>query len=101
MLVGALLLADSCDSCDTLGLNAANCRVDDGRRVLVVTPRTKRLIAAVRLRLEVQTAGKDHRTYDLALSILHEEIEHEAWFSEFLEEGPSGHFRRGTPGTSP
>jgi ferritin-like protein len=46
------------------------------------------------------TAGKDHRTYDLALSILHEEIEHESWFSEFLGEGPSGHFlRRGE--TSP
>jgi len=46
------------------------------------------------------TAGKDHRTYDLALSILHEEIEHESWFSEFLAEGPSGHFlRRGE--TSP
>jgi len=40
------------------------------------------------------TAGKDHRTYDLALAILHEEIEHEAWFAEFLGEGPSGHFRR-------
>jgi ferritin-like protein len=25
------------------------------------------------------TVGKDHRTYDLALAILHEEIEHEAW----------------------
>ncbi|MGM0444562.1 MAG: DNA protection during starvation protein [Fibrobacterota bacterium] len=46
------------------------------------------------------TAGKDHRTYDLALAILNEEIEHEAWFSEFLGEGPSGHFlRRGE--TSP
>jgi ferritin-like protein len=46
------------------------------------------------------TYGKDHRTYDLALSILHEEIEHESWFSEFLGEGPSGHFlRRGE--TSP
>jgi len=46
------------------------------------------------------TAGKDHRTYYLALSILHEEIEHESWFSEFLGEGPSGHFlRRGE--TSP
>jgi ferritin-like protein len=46
------------------------------------------------------TAGKDHRTYDLALSILHEEVEHESWFSEFLGEGPSGHFlRRGE--TSP
>lgn len=40
------------------------------------------------------TMGKDHRTYDLALSILNEEIEHESWFSEFLGEGPSGHFMR-------
>lgn len=40
------------------------------------------------------TAGKDHRTYDLALAILHEEVEHESWFSEFLGEGPSGHFMR-------
>jgi ferritin-like protein len=47
------------------------------------------------------TAGKDHRTYELALAILNEEVEHEAWFSEFLGEGPSGHFRRGKPGVSP
>jgi len=40
------------------------------------------------------TAGKDHRTYDLSQSILNEEIEHESWFSEFLGEGPSGHFKR-------
>jgi len=40
------------------------------------------------------TLGKDHRTYDLALAILHEEIEHEAWFSEFLGHGPSGHYSR-------
>lgn len=40
------------------------------------------------------TAGKDHRTYDLALAILHEEIEHEAWFAEFLGNGPSGHYSR-------
>jgi ferritin-like protein len=40
------------------------------------------------------TAGKDHRTYDLALAILNEEIEHESWFSEYLGEGPSGHFMR-------
>jgi ferritin-like protein len=46
------------------------------------------------------TAGKDHRTYELALSILNEEIEHESWFSEFLGEGPSGHFMR-TGETSP
>jgi ferritin-like protein len=40
------------------------------------------------------TAGKDHRTYALAQAILNEEIEHESWFSEFLGEGPSGHFMR-------
>ena len=40
------------------------------------------------------TVGKDHRTYDLVLAILNEEIEHESWFSEFLGEGPSGHFLR-------
>jgi ferritin-like protein len=40
------------------------------------------------------TAGKDHRTYDLTQAILNEEIEHESWFSEFLGEGPSGHFMR-------
>jgi ferritin-like protein len=47
------------------------------------------------------TSGKDPRTYDLSLAILHEEVEHEAWFSEFLGEGPSGHFRRAYPGESP
>lgn len=40
------------------------------------------------------TTGKDHRTYDLSLAILNEEIEHESWFEEFLGEGPSGHFMR-------
>ncbi|MQA86518.1 MAG: DNA protection protein DPS [Streptosporangiales bacterium] len=47
------------------------------------------------------TVGKDHRTYELSLAILNEEVEHESWFSEFLGEGPSGHFRRGAPGHSP
>ncbi len=46
------------------------------------------------------TFGKDHRTYDLSLAILHEEIEHESWFSEFIGEGASGHFLRHGP-TSP
>ncbi len=46
------------------------------------------------------TAGKDHRTYELSLAILNEEVEHESWFSEFLGEGPSGHFMRRGP-TSP
>lgn len=47
------------------------------------------------------TQGRDHRTYELSLAILNEEVEHESWFSEFLGEGPSGHFRRGKPGDSP
>ncbi|MBU0757818.1 MAG: DNA protection protein DPS [Nanoarchaeota archaeon] len=47
------------------------------------------------------TAGKDHRTYDLALAILNEEIEHEAWFSEILGKGPSGHFMRPNRQNSP
>jgi ferritin-like protein len=40
------------------------------------------------------TAGKDHRTYDLSLAILHEETEHESWFSEYLGEGSSGSLMR-------
>ncbi len=46
-------------------------------------------------------SGKDYRTADLALAILHEEIEHEAWFEELLTGKPSGHFRRRAPGESP
>ncbi len=47
------------------------------------------------------THGKDPRTYAICQAILNEEVEHEAWFSEYLGEGPSGHFRRGRPGASP
>jgi ferritin-like protein len=53
------------------------------------------------------TAGKDLRTYDMALRILNEEIEHEAWFIELLSmerDGvarPSGHFERGAAGDAP
>ncbi|MBS3733776.1 MAG: DNA protection protein DPS [Phycisphaerae bacterium] len=47
------------------------------------------------------TCGKDHRTYALAQAILNEEIEHEAWFAEFLAYGASGHFRRRRVGESP
>ena len=32
------------------------------------------------------TAGRDHSTYMLALGILNEELEHKAWFSQFLGE---------------
>ena len=51
--------------------------------------------------LQPDPVGKDHRTYDLVLAILNEEIEHEAWFAEFLGQGSSGHFRRRTIGESP
>lgn len=47
------------------------------------------------------TAGKDHRTYDLALVILNEEIEHEGWFTEFLGKVPPGHFLRPNGTNSP
>jgi len=65
--------------------------VNDLLKVLVEAER-----CAVRSYTEIcnLTAGKDHRTHDLALAILHEEVEHEAWFSEFLGEGPSGHYLR-------
>jgi ferritin-like protein len=58
---------------------------------------------AVRVYTEIcnMTNGKDHRTYDLSLAILNEEIEHEAWFQEILEGRPSGHFRRRYPGEGP
>jgi len=57
---------------------------------------------AIRTYTEIcnMTFGKDHRIYDMALAILHEDVEHEAWFSEYLS-GPSGHFRRVKPGASP
>jgi ferritin-like protein len=72
-----------------------------------IRPMLQVLVEAERCAIRVytdicnMTFGKDHRTYELALAILNEEIEHEAWFSEFLGEGPSGHFRRGVPGESP
>ncbi len=47
------------------------------------------------------TQGKDPRTYELCSAILHEEIEHEAWFEELLTGEASGHFRRKEPGVSP
>lgn len=38
------------------------------------------------------TCGKDNRTYSLVLAILHEEIEHQVWFLEFIGHGPGDHF---------
>jgi ferritin-like protein len=72
-----------------------------------ICPMLQVLVEAERCAIRVYTDicnitfGKDHRTYELSLAILNEEIEHESWFSEFLGEGPSGHIRRGAPGESP
>jgi len=72
----------------------------DVKAILEVLVGAERCAVAGYTELCHMTAGKDHRTYDLVLAILNEEIEHESWFSEFLGEGPSGHFlRRGD--TSP
>lgn len=72
----------------------------DVRKILEVLVGAERCAVRGYTQICNMTAGKDHRTYDLAQAILNEEIEHESWFSEFLGEGPSGHFlRRGE--TSP
>lgn len=66
----------------------------DVRKILKVLLDAERCAAAGYNALCDMTFGKDHRTYDLVLAILHEELEHESWFSEFLGEGPSGHYLR-------
>ncbi|MEF8879853.1 MAG: DNA protection during starvation protein [Candidatus Thermoplasmatota archaeon] len=72
----------------------------DVRKIMEVLVEAERCAVRQYTRICNLTAGKDHRTYDLAKAILHEEIQHESWFSEFLGEGPSGHYlRRGD--TSP
>ena len=73
---------------------------DDVQGILKVLVEAERCAVRGYTQICNMTAGKDHRTYDLALAILNEEIAPESWFSEFLGEGPSGHFlRRGE--TSP
>ncbi len=67
---------------------------NDVKAILEVLVKAERCAVYGYSRLCNMTAGKDHRTYDLVLAILNEEIEHESWFSEFLGEGPSGHFMR-------
>lgn len=47
------------------------------------------------------TCGKDNRTYDLALAVLHEEIEHQVWFLEFLGHGKREQATREMRGQSP
>jgi ferritin-like protein len=51
---------------------------------------------AIRAYTEIcdMTFGKDHRTCEVALAILHEKAEREACFSEYPGEGLGGHFRR-------
>ncbi len=71
----------------------------DVKAMLEVLVKAERCAVAGYTQICNMTAGKDHRTHDLALAILHEEVEHEAWFAEFLGEGPSGHFRRSGTGS--
>ena len=73
---------------------------EDAEEILKVLVKAERCAVGGYTEICNLTAGKDHRTYDLALAILHEEIQHESWFSEFLGEGPSGHFAR-KEGNSP
>ncbi len=69
--------------------------------ILKVLLEAERCAVSIYTQICEYTHGKDPRTYDLALAILHEEIEHEAWFEELLTRKPSGHFRRNRPGESP
>ena len=73
---------------------------EDAEEILEVLVKAERCAVGGYTEICNLTTGKDHRTYDLALAILHEEIQHESWFSEFLGEGPSGHFAR-KDGNSP
>jgi ferritin-like protein len=66
----------------------------DVRAILEVLVNAERCAVRGYSHICSMTAGKDHRTHALCLAILNEEIEHESWFSEFLGEGPSGHFMR-------
>src|SRR6056297_3327612 len=74
---------------------------NDAKQLLNVLVEAERCAVRQYTQICNMTAGKDHRTYDLAQAILNEEIQHEAWFSEFLGEGPSGHMKRQGGRTSP
>jgi ferritin-like protein len=75
-------------------------QMNDAKAILKVLVEAERCAVRGYTHICNMTAGKDPRTHALALAILNEEVEHESWFSEFLGEGPSGHFlRRGE--TSP
>ena len=86
-----------CSACPPANLPQ---KPDDVQGILKVLVEAERCAVRGYTHICNLTAGKDHRTYGLTQAILNEEIEHESWFSEFLGEGPSGHFlRRGE--TSP
>ncbi|MEF8832325.1 MAG: DNA protection during starvation protein [Candidatus Thermoplasmatota archaeon] len=69
--------------------------------ILEVLLDAERCAVGVYTQICKMTQGKDPRTYELSSAILHEEIEHEAWFEELLGGDPSGHFVRDKPGVSP
>ena len=73
----------------------------DTKAILRILLEAERCAVQVYTEICNMTQGKDPRTYDLSLAILHEEVEHEAWFQELLEGRPSGHFRRRAPGEGP
>ncbi|XRH76106.1 MAG: DNA protection during starvation protein [Candidatus Methanosuratincola verstraetei] len=74
---------------------------NDVKEILRVLLEAERCAVRVYTEICEMTHGKDPRTYDISLAILHEEVEHEAWFQELLEGRPSGHFRRRIPGEGP
>jgi len=51
----------------------------DTKAILTVLVEAERCAVRGYTHICNMTAGKDHRTYDLALAILNEEIEHESW----------------------
>jgi len=92
--LGGELPRDMKDFHDVSGCPPAYLPSMDVKDILKVLVEAERCAVRQYTNICNMTAGKDHRTYDLALAILHEEIEHESWFSEFLGEKPSGHFMR-------
>lgn len=58
-------------------------------------PRRSRALRGARLYRDLQYDARQGSPHLLSLAILHEEIQHEAWFSEFIGEGPSEHAQNG------
>jgi ferritin-like protein len=62
----------------------------DVKAMLTVLVEAERCAVRGYTHIRYRTVGKDHRTYELSLAILNEKVEHGAWFSAFLDDGPSG-----------